>query len=135
MIGQGTPRQMVGLAASVVLLAVAAVVEMPVGAELGAARPGGEVTGDSLPRSYSVKVHVVGGDLIGDPLVAQNCNKPVEQCRRVPVTNGCGHAFRFQRCLGIINESGGPSELADSGDQPGCMANPFIVLGRTGTVV
>src|ERR1700722_3569548 len=124
MIGQGTPRQMVGLAASVVLLAVAAVVEMPVGAELGATRPGVEVTGDCVPRSVAVKVHVVGGDLIGNSLVTQNRDKPVEQRRCVPVTNGCCHAFGFQGCPGVINESGRPSELADSGDQPGCVANP-----------
>ena len=33
-------------------------------------------------------VHVVGGDLVGDALIAQCRDKPIEQDRRVPVADG-----------------------------------------------
>ena len=72
MIGQWAARQVIGLGAGVPGLVVSAVVKLPVAFELRAAWLSTQVAGNDLPGGLAVALHVVVGDLVGDPLVAQN---------------------------------------------------------------
>ena len=78
MLGQRALREVLGLGAAIVFLAVPAVIKMPVALELRAARPPMQITLDGLPGRLAVVLQVVGGHPVGDAPVAQHHDQPIE---------------------------------------------------------
>ena len=70
--GQRTARNMIGLGADSAELGVSATVEMPVAFKLGATGTVGKLLIDVLPSHITMLLHVIVGDLIRDPLVAES---------------------------------------------------------------
>ena len=62
-------------------------------------------------------LHVVVGHLVGDALVAQRRDKPIEQDRRVPGADRRLNAFSFER----FDICGRASDSANPQDELGCM--------------
>jgi hypothetical protein len=69
----------------------------------------------------AVALHVVVGDLVGDALVAQYADEPIEQRDRVPVANGRINPFGFERFPGIVDERWRASDAANPQNQPSRM--------------
>ena len=104
---------------------------MPVASELRTARSPTQIVFNRLPSCQAVAVHVVGRDLVGDALVAQGRDKPIEQDRRVPRADGRGN---FVRSTGIVENCGRANEATHSEDQPSCMIQSRTVLCPRATV-
>ena len=69
---QRTAANMIGLGAGSAELLVSAAVEMPVAFELGARGTSGKFVVDIVPSHIPMLLHVIGGDLIRDALVAES---------------------------------------------------------------
>jgi hypothetical protein len=108
---------LIGLGAGVPALVVPAVVKMPVAFELRAARGAAQIACNDLPGCPAVALHVVEGDLVGDALVAQYRDKPIEQRGRIPGADGRMNAFGLERFTGISDKRGRASEVANPQDQ------------------
>jgi len=56
--------------------------------------------------------------LVGDALIAERHDKPIEQRRRIPVADCRMNPFGRQRFPGIINKRWRASDAANLQDQP-----------------
>jgi hypothetical protein len=120
-VGQRAARQVIGLGAGVPGLVVPAVVKLPVAFELRTAWPSTQVAGNDLPGGLAVALHVIEGDLVGDALMAERRDKPIEQRGRIAVANGGMNAFGFERFPGVVDKRCRASDAANPQDQPGRM--------------
>jgi hypothetical protein len=116
-VGQWAAWQMVEFGAGVPALVVPAVVKLPVASELRTTRCAAKIALNRLPSCQAMALHVVGCDLVGDALVAQYRDKPIEQRGRVPGADGRVNAFGLERFPGISDKRGRASELANPEDQ------------------
>jgi hypothetical protein len=64
-----------------------------------------------------VALHVVVGDLVGDALVAQNRDKPIEQRSLILGADRRTNAFGLKRFASISDKRGRASDLANPQDQ------------------
>jgi hypothetical protein len=128
MIGQRAARQMIGLGAGVPGLVVPAVVKLPIASELRTTRCAAKIALNRLPSCQAMALHVVEGDLVGDALVAQYRDKPIEQDCRVPGADGRMNAFGLKRFTSISDKRGRASEMANPEDQRSCMVEGCMVL-------
>ena len=115
--GQRALRQVLGRGAGVVLLAVPAVMEMPVALELWAAWSVLQIMLDRLPGGLPMAFQVVGGYLVGDAAIAQHRDQPIEQRGRVVMADGGTDAFCSEGGARLGNEVGGARPLTDVSDQ------------------
>jgi hypothetical protein len=113
MVGQWAARQVVGLGAGVPGLVVPAVVKLPVAFELRAARSPAQVGCNDLPGCLAVALDIIEGDLVGDALIAERHDKPIEQRGRVPGANGRRNALGCQRFPGVIDIRARASDAAN----------------------
>jgi hypothetical protein len=104
MVGQWALRQVVRLGAGVPGLVVPAAVKMPVAFELRAGWLSTQVACDDPPGGLAMALHIVEGDLVGDALVAQYRDKPIEQRRRIPGADCRMNAFGRQRFTSISDK-------------------------------
>jgi hypothetical protein len=116
-IGQWAAWQMVEFGAGVPGLAVPAAVKLPVASELRTTRCAAKIALNRLPSCQAMALHVVGRDLVGDALVAQYRDKPIEQRGRVPGADSRMNAFGLKRFTGISDKRGRAGELANPQDQ------------------
>jgi hypothetical protein len=96
--------QVIGLGAGVPGLVVPAAVKMPVAFELRTAWSPTKIACNDLPGRPAVTLHVVESDLVGDALVAQYRDQPIEQRCRIPATNGRMNAFGRRRFTSIVDK-------------------------------
>jgi hypothetical protein len=66
-------------------------------------------------------LHIIEGDLVGDALIAQRRDKPIEHRGRISVADCRVNAFRFERIPGVIDKRRRASDAANPQDQPGRM--------------
>ena len=92
--------------------------EVPIAFELGASGTGGKLAVDVGPLGSTVPIHVLGGDLVRDALVAQSRNQPIEQRCGVVAPDGRGNAFGPQVGANIINQAGRARQAADTVHDP-----------------
>jgi hypothetical protein len=78
-------------------------------------------------------LHIVGRDLVSDALIAQGRDKPIEQDRGVPVADGRGNAFGFERFTSIVDKGCRAGDLANPQDQVSCLIDDRTVLFRNAT--
>ena len=116
-VGQWAAWQMVEFGAGVPALVVPAVVKLPVASELRTTRCAAKIALNRLPSCQAMALHVVGCDLVGDALVAQYRDKPIEQRGRIPGADGRMNAFGLERFTGISDKRGRASEVANPQDQ------------------
>ena len=84
---QRTVADVIGLGASPAELGVPAGVKVPVAFEFWASGAVGQFFVDVLPSQITVLLHVVVGNLIGDALVAERRDQPIEHCRGVALSH------------------------------------------------
>jgi hypothetical protein len=113
MVGQWAARQVVGLGAGVPGLVVPAVVKMPVAFELRATWLSTQVGCNHLPGGLAVALDIMEGDLVGDALIAERRDKPIEQRGRIPGANGRMNALGCQRFPGVIDIRARASDAAN----------------------
>jgi hypothetical protein len=63
-------------------------------------------------------LHVVVGNLIGDALVAQSCQQPIEHGRRVVVPDRCSHLISGKVGSNVVDQVRRTGETANCMDQP-----------------
>ena len=74
------------------LLYVSAVLEPPITVELGAGGITGKARVDAGPARLPMSLHVVVGDTVGDALIAQGLDQPLEQAGSIMSLNSSGEA-------------------------------------------
>ena len=116
--GQGTGVDVIRLRTCPADLVVPAAVEMPVAFELWAGGTGGNLGVDIGPWSPTVPLHVLGGDLVRDALIAQSRHQPIEQRRGVVAPDGGGNAFGPQVGANVVDQAGRARQAADTVHHP-----------------
>jgi hypothetical protein len=129
MIWQRALRQVIRRAARVPGFVVSAVLEMPIARKLRAAWSTAQIVLDRMPGRLAMAFHVVRCHLVGDALIAQSRDKPIEQNWHAPRADCCGDAFGFEPSAGIIDNRGAAGELANAVDQSGCMIDGGTICG------
>ena len=86
---------------------------MPIACEFWASGTGGNLDVDIGPLGATVALHVVGGDLVRDALVAQSRNQPIEQRRGVVAPDGRGNAFGPQVGANVVDQAGQARQATD----------------------
>ena len=113
---QRAGRNVVRLGAGAAGLLVAAVMKMPIGLQLRAGRPLGQILQTVAPGRSAMVCHVIGGDLVRDALKAEIVDQPVEQRRGVvPVDGGAqilivkffDQVERAGEAADLVNQSNG----------------------------
>ena len=102
---QGTFRKMIRLGTGLPALPVAAMIEVPIAAQLRAGRACLDQRGDLVPSEPAVPVHVAFGDVVADALVADGVEQPLEQRRGVPTANGGAHAAAGQVATDVVEHA------------------------------
>jgi hypothetical protein len=87
-------------------------VKMPVAGELRAAWSPTQIARNRLPGGPAVAFHIIKGDLVGDALVAQYRDQPIEQRGRIPGADRRMNAFGRQRFASIIDKRRRAGDLA-----------------------
>ena len=82
---------------------VPATVKMPVAFEFWTGGTGRNLGVDIGPSGPTVPIHVLGGDLVRDALVAQSPNQPIEQRRGVVAPDGRGNSLGPQVGANVVD--------------------------------
>ena len=88
--------------------------EVPVALQLRAGGTGGNLGVDIVPLGPTVTLHVFGGDLVRDALVAQSRYQPIEQRRGVVAPDGGGNAFGPQVGANIVDQASRATQATDT---------------------
>ena len=59
-------------------------------------------------------LHVLGGDLVRDALIAQSRNQPIKQRRGVVAPDGSGNAFGPQVGANVVDQAGRARQATDT---------------------
>src|SRR6185437_17035029 len=82
--------------------------------EFWAGRTSGNLGVDIGPAGPPVALHVLGGNLVRDALVAQSRYQPIEQRRGVVAPDGRGYAFGSQVSAKVVDQARRARQAADT---------------------
>ena len=116
--GDRTTGKVIGVGAGLESLVVPAVSKRPIPLELVATRVGGEGSFDVRPRHGPMPINVPISNSVGDSLVADLSDQPIEDHRGVMVGDRTDEASSDCVTLNFIDPcrlTGNPADLADKG--------------------
>jgi hypothetical protein len=69
---------------------------------------------DVAPPRLTVQLHVLGGDLVRDALIAQSRHQPIEQRRGAMASDGGGNAVGLQLGANVVDQAWRARQAADT---------------------
>jgi hypothetical protein len=109
--------------------------KVPITLELGATGITGKVLVDIVPPRVTVLLHVVGGDLIRDALVAERGNQPIKDRRGVALSHCRPDAVSIKVGANLVDQARGPGEAANAVDHPDRMVDGGCAVANFGLIV
>jgi hypothetical protein len=112
----GAGIDVVGFGAAETALVVSAAVKVPIGLEQRAGRKLAETRLDIRPGDAAMFSNIAPSDLIGDPLITEGVQKPIEYLGRVANSDGLNDIAFLNISADVIKERQRASQTADPSD-------------------